>query len=88
MAFVVKMPKMGGNMEYGTISEWVKQEGKTVERGDLLFTFETDKTTMDYKARKEHGIMLKVMAEEDEQYDIGTPLCIIGEEGENISEYL
>lgn len=85
MAFVVEMPKMGVVMKEGTISEWIKHEGEHVSKGDILFRFETDKTEMDYTARAEEGVMLKVLAEEDETYECGTPLCIIGEEGEDIS---
>ena len=88
MAFVVKMPKMGVVMREGTISEWLKEEGDKVEMGDILFRFETDKTVMDYETRSEHGVILKILAEEDETYACGTPLCIIGEPGEDISALL
>lgn len=86
MAYVVEMPKMGVVMKEGTISEWIKAEGEPVAKGDVLFRFETDKTEMDYTARNEEGVMLKVMAEEDGTYECGTPLCIIGEEGEDVSD--
>ena len=89
MACVIKMPKMGVVMREGIISEWIKAEGEPVAVDDVLFKFETDKTIMDYTAREgETGVMLKVLAEEDEEYECGTPLCIIGEEGEDISGLL
>lgn len=89
MACVIKMPKMGVVMREGTISQWIKEEGETVALDDVLFKFETDKTVMDYTAHEDElGVMLKVLVEEDEEYPVGTPLCIIGEEGEDISGLL
>ena len=84
MATVVKMPKMGVNMEESQIVEWAKQEGEKVEKGEVLFEMATDKTTMEVESTVS-GTVLKILVETDEDYDCGTPICIIGEEGEDIS---
>ena len=46
----VFLPKLGQTMEEGAIIEWLKKEGDPVERGDLLFTFESDKATLEVEA--------------------------------------
>ncbi len=84
MATVVKLPKLGVNMEEGQIVEWRKQEGETVEKGEILFEMTTDKTTMEMESTVS-GTVLKILVECDEDYDCGTPICIIGEPGEDIS---
>ena len=43
MAIDVVMPRLGWTMEEGTLVEWLKDPGDTVEAGDLLFTVESDK---------------------------------------------
>ncbi|MBQ4061556.1 MAG: hypothetical protein IJD14_01730 [Christensenellaceae bacterium] len=84
MASVVKLPKLGVNMEEGQIVEWKKEVGETIEKGEVLFEMTTDKTTMEIEST-ESGTLLKILVECDEDYDCGTPICIIGEPGEDIS---
>lgn len=84
MATVVKLPKLGVNMEEGQVVEWKKAEGETIEKGEILFEMTTDKTTMEIESTVS-GTVLKILAECDEDYDCGTPICIIGEPGEDIS---
>ena len=42
MAEFVLMPKMGLTMTEGLLTNWRKQEGDTVNKGDVLFDVETD----------------------------------------------
>jgi pyruvate dehydrogenase E2 component (dihydrolipoamide acetyltransferase) len=46
----VILPVLGETMNEGTIVEWLKKEGDPVERGDHLFTFESDKATLEVEA--------------------------------------
>jgi pyruvate dehydrogenase E2 component (dihydrolipoamide acetyltransferase) len=46
----VILPVLGETMNEGTIVEWFKKEGDPVERGDHLFTFESDKATLEVEA--------------------------------------
>lgn len=43
MAEAIAMPRLGWTMEEGTLSEWLKADGDTVEAGEILFTVESDK---------------------------------------------
>jgi pyruvate/2-oxoglutarate dehydrogenase complex dihydrolipoamide acyltransferase (E2) component len=46
----IEMPRMGYDMETGSISSWVKQVGDTVSRGDVLAEIETEKSTVEMEA--------------------------------------
>jgi pyruvate dehydrogenase E2 component (dihydrolipoamide acetyltransferase) len=50
MATEVILPKLGQTMADGTIIEWLKTEGDPVQRGDVLFTTESDKATLEVEA--------------------------------------
>ena len=47
----IEMPRMGYDMETGTIAAWTKQVGDTVARGDVLAEIETEKSTVEMKSR-------------------------------------
>ena len=87
MATVVKMPKMGVNMEEGQIVSWIVEEGGKVEKGVPLFEMETDKTTMEVDATVD-GYLLKILVETGEEYECGTDIAIIGEKDEDISDII
>ena len=62
------------------------KEGE-IEKGEPLFELMTDKSTMEFPC-PQSGTLLKILVECEEDYDCGTPICIIGEEGEDISGLL
>lgn len=87
MAKVINMPKMGEAMEEGQIVSWMYEEGQAVEKGEPLFEIMTDKSTMEFPC-PQSGFLLKILVECNEDYDCGTPICIIGDQGEDISDLL
>ena len=87
MAEKILMIALSPTMKTGLISKWEKKEGEKVESGDLLCQVETDKATMDYESIQE-GTLLKILVHEGEQARIGSPIAIIGEGGEDISDLL
>jgi biotin carboxyl carrier protein len=46
----IEMPKLGYDMETGTIAAWIKKVGDTVARGDVLAEIETEKSTVEMEA--------------------------------------
>jgi len=46
----VVMPKLGLTMTEATLAEWHKQDGEYVEKGEPLFTIETEKVTLEIEA--------------------------------------
>ena len=87
MANVVMMPQIGLNETSNLISIWNKDEGEMVKVGDVLFTIETDKSSMEVESEFE-GLLLKKLYEEGDACDVLTPVGIIGSEGEDISGFL
>lgn len=86
MAEFVLMPKMGLTMTEGLLTNWRKQEGDTVNKGDILFDVETDKLTNEYEA-KSSGVLRKILVNE-ETVKILVPVAVIGTADEDISELL
>jgi pyruvate dehydrogenase E2 component (dihydrolipoamide acetyltransferase) len=79
------MPRLSDTMEQGTIARWVKHEGDPVVAGDVIAEIDTDKATMELTAY-EDGVLLKILVDEGESADLGTPIALIGAEGEEVPE--
>lgn len=86
MATAIIMPRQGNTVESCIISKWHKQKGDAVAVGDVLFTYETDKATFDEESSVA-GTLLEIFFEEDDDVPVLTNMCVIGEEGEDISEF-
>jgi pyruvate dehydrogenase E2 component (dihydrolipoamide acetyltransferase) len=87
MATKIILPKLGQTMEEGTIVEWFKGEGDPVERGDALFSVESDKAVLEVEA-KAKGVLRKVLVPAGEKVPIMTPVAIVGAPEEDISDLL
>ena len=85
MAITIEMPKLSDTMSVGTVVKWHKNVGEQVSNGDTLAEIETDKATMELE-NFDHGVLLKILVNEGEEAPIGSPLALVGEEGEEISE--
>ncbi|PWG18258.1 pyruvate dehydrogenase complex E1 component subunit beta [Salibaculum griseiflavum] len=85
MATEILMPALSPTMEEGTLAKWLVKEGDTVNSGDILAEIETDKATMEFEAVDE-GVIGKILVEEGtEGVKVNTPIAVIGEEGEDMS---
>jgi len=88
MATEVILPKLGQTMEEGTIVEWLKQEGDAVRRGDVLFTVESDKATLESESPA-RGFLRKILVPAGVSVPVLTPVAIITrDKDEDISAYL
>ncbi|WP_124979553.1 pyruvate dehydrogenase complex dihydrolipoamide acetyltransferase [Nonlabens xiamenensis] len=87
MAEVINMPRLSDTMEEGVVATWLKQVGDKVEEGDILAEIETDKATMEFESFNS-GTLLHIGVQEGETAPVDQLLCIIGEEGEDISDLL
>lgn len=50
MAIEIRVPRLGWSMEEGTLTQWLKQEGDVVRKGDALFVLEGEKATQDIES--------------------------------------
>lgn len=86
MVTAVIMPRQGQSVESCIITEWKKKVGDKVAVGDVLFSYETDKSSFDEAATVE-GTLLKVFAEEGDDVPCLSNVCLIGAEGDDISGF-
>ena len=85
MSTIIEMPKLSDTMTVGTVVKWYKEVGDQVENGDILAEIETDKATMELE-NFEDGVLLKLLAVEGDEVEIGKPLAVVGNVGEEIPE--
>ncbi len=83
MAELITMPKLGFDMAEGKLGEWIKKTGDAVTQGETVLLVETDKATVEVPAFRS-GVLLKILVEAGESVPIGTPIAVIGEEGESV----
>ena len=85
MSSQVTLPRLGQGMESGTIVRWLKSEGDRVEKGEPLYELDTEKVTQEVEADAS-GVLLRILAKEGEEIDVGKAVAVIGEEGEEVAE--
>lgn len=83
MASEVIMPKAGMAMEEGTIVQWLKKEGDSVRKGEILLEIETDKVVMEVEAEST-GTLLAIVAQDGETVPVTQTIAYIGEAGETV----
>ena len=82
MAQSVVMPELGESVTEGTITQWLKSVGDTVEVDEPLLEVSTDKVDTEIPSPVA-GTILEIKAEEDDTVEVGSVIAIIGEEGES-----
>ena len=84
MAEFFAMPKLGMDMEEGTIVKWLKAKGDKVEKGEPIAEIETDKSTVEVESPAS-GTVLKLLIAEGDEVPCGTPAAAIGQPGEAVT---
>ncbi|MFL5666745.1 MAG: biotin/lipoyl-containing protein, partial [Ktedonobacteraceae bacterium] len=73
----VNMPRFSDTMQEGTISRWLKHQGDTIKKGDILVEIETDKANMELESY-DSGVLERILVQEGETVPIGQPIAVIG----------
>ena len=76
---------MGYDMREGTVVRWYKQEGETVDRGEVIADIETDKATVEFEAYT-GGVLGRIVAQEGVAVPVGELIAIITDPGESLPE--
>ncbi|MCI2947086.1 2-oxo acid dehydrogenase subunit E2 [Staphylococcus caledonicus] len=79
------MPKLGMTMKEGTVEEWFKAEGDTVEEGESIVTISSEKLTQDVEAPAS-GTLLEIKVQAGDEAKVKSVLGVIGEEGESTGD--
>ena len=85
MSIKMNMPQLGYDMSQGTVIRWLKEELTPVKTGEPIVEIETDKAVVEVESEGD-GILSKILISEGVSVPVGTPIAIIGEEGEDISD--
>ncbi len=86
MAEAIIMPRQGQSVESCIITKWNKKPGDSVQPGEILFSYETDKASFDEEA-KIAGTLLAIFAEEGDDIPVLENVAVIGNPGEDISAF-
>ena len=84
MANPVLMPKQGITVESCILTKWNVKVGDVVKKGDILFSYETDKSSFDFESEFD-GQVLALFCEEGDEVPVLTNVCAIGASGEDVS---
>lgn len=77
----VTMPALGESVTEGTVTQWLKKEGDTVEVDEPLLEVSTDKVDTEVPSPVA-GVLLKIVVPEDTDVEVGGELAIIGDPSE------
>jgi pyruvate dehydrogenase E2 component (dihydrolipoamide acetyltransferase) len=85
MATKVHMEALSPTMEEGQVVKWLKAEGDSVSKGDVLAEIETDKATMELSARGK-GVLRKILVQEGGTAPVGDVIAVIAAPDEDVSD--
>lgn len=81
----VVMPQMGESVMEGTVIEWSKQVGDTVEVDETLLEIATDKVDSEVPS-PEAGTLVEILVEEGDTIEVGKPIAIIETDADAVEE--
>ena len=80
----VKVPELAESITEGTISEWLKNVGDSVDKGEAILELETDKVNVEVVS-EEAGVLSEQLAEEGDTVEVGQAVAVVGEGSGNAS---
>src|SRR5436189_2717446 len=81
MATSVVMPALEMAQETGKIVSWLKKEGDTVTKGEILLEVETDKAVVEIEATA-NGVLAGVKSREGDVVPVGSTIAWLVAPGE------
>jgi pyruvate dehydrogenase E2 component (dihydrolipoamide acetyltransferase) len=84
MSIEIIVPPLSQTMDSLVLVQWVKKTGDPVEKGETLFTVETDKATLEVEAPGS-GILQSITAQPGDEIKVRSVIGLISQPGEKIS---
>jgi pyruvate dehydrogenase E2 component (dihydrolipoamide acetyltransferase) len=66
----IEMPKLGYDMESGTVGGWLKKVGDKVSRGEAIAEIETEKSTVEMESTAA-GTLVEIVAAAGTELPVG-----------------
>ena len=76
MMYPVNVPQLTETMEEATITKWYKAPGDAVQKKEILYQVETDKSTMDVES-VDAGFVCQVLVPEGQTVKVGQQIAVI-----------
>lgn len=80
----IKVPELAESITEGTVAQWLKQPGDSVNKGDYIVELETDKVNVEIISDYS-GVVQEHKAQEGDTVNVGETIAIIAEGGEAVS---
>jgi len=87
MAYLVRMPKLGMEMQEGVLLEWRVEEGDAVEADRPVAEIESEKSTTEVTAR-ESGVLRRKLLSPGDAVEPGAPMGVIAGSSEDVTDLL
>jgi len=87
MVETIVLPQFGQTMEEGSILKFLVNEGDRVDKGDVVFEVETEKTTLEVESPAE-GFVKKILVEAGQTIAVNTAVMVLGAKDEKVSDKL
>jgi pyruvate/2-oxoglutarate dehydrogenase complex dihydrolipoamide acyltransferase (E2) component len=81
MKYPVNVPQLTETMEEATITRWHKAVGDPVQKKEILYQVETDKSTMDVES-VDAGFLCEILAAEGQVVKVGQQIAVIAQSRE------
>jgi pyruvate dehydrogenase E2 component (dihydrolipoamide acetyltransferase) len=87
MALVIILPKQGQSVESCIITEIKKKKGDTVKKGEILFSYETDKASFEEESPVD-GVVLECFYNDGDEVPVLLDMMVIGQPGDDYAGLL
>lgn len=79
MPYEILMPQLGLTMTEGSITTWLKSPGDRVEKGDIIFTVQTDKVEMEVESFG-RGYLDRILVAPEQMVPVGTVIAVLSDQ--------
>jgi pyruvate dehydrogenase E2 component (dihydrolipoamide acetyltransferase) len=85
MARLLRMPEVAANATEAVLADWSVPENVAFAAQDSLATVETEKALVDVEA-DQAGVVLKALVRPGSQVEVGAPIAVLGDPGEQVAD--
>jgi pyruvate/2-oxoglutarate dehydrogenase complex dihydrolipoamide acyltransferase (E2) component len=78
MKYPVNIPQLTETMEEASITKWYKAVGDRIQKREVLYQVETDKSTMDVES-VDAGFLCSILVAEGQTVKVGQQIAVIAD---------
>lgn len=78
MKYPVNLPQLTETMEEATVIKWYKAAGEPIQKKEILYQVETDKSTMDVES-VDAGFLCEILVGEGQTVKVGQQIAVIAQ---------